>query len=147
MSVEQCKFADETNNSNMARKVKIFIAVITLLLCCPSLYGQIVRKIVPLTRVVYGSSLGDNKNEDPIRGDRIPEDGLFCVIDSSDGVYICGREDETEFDSYEIWDSPNTCMAVYYDEPSFVKAALTIQSTCKIRINTSSTCYEGILKK
>lgn len=107
-----------------------------------------VRKVVPISRVFSSTGAYEQyENENGEGRDFLPGSGLFCVIDTDEGVYLSGVDKEDDIVSYEIWDSPTNCIGVYYDEINFVKKVVMTTTTCKIRINTDQVCYEGILNK
>lgn len=128
----------------MIRFLKLLLTGCLLMTCTFSYAGQ-VRKIVPISKVFACDSQYEGEWEN-IR-DRLPTSGIYCVIDTDEGVYLSGVDKEDDIVSYEIWDSPTNCIGVYYDEINFVKKVVMTTTTCKIRINTDQLCYEGILNK
>lgn len=107
---------------------------------------------------VYGSDPGNNSDrlfymvktnlsahpEEGDEGHRIPGRHIACSLDRENGVRFFGHE-TPDFIMYEIYDSNNTCVGAYGDEPEFIDALFSLTGEYRISLSTAEVSYTGYI--
>ena len=95
------------------------------------------------TQTVY--MVKTNLSAHPEEGDeghRIPGRHIACSLDRENGVRFLGQE-TPDFILYEIYDSNNTCVGAYGDEPEFIDALFSLTGEYRITLSTAEVSYIG----
>ena len=80
--------------------------------------------------------------EEGDEGHRIPGRYIACSLDRENGVRFFGQE-TPNFILYEIYDSNNTCVGAYGDEPEFIDALFSLTGEYRISLSTAEVSYIG----
>ena len=82
--------------------------------------------------------------EEGDEGQRIPGRRIACSLDRENGVRFLGHE-TPDFILYEIYDSNNTCVGAYGDEPEFIDALFSLTGEYRISLSTADVSYTGYI--
>ena len=80
--------------------------------------------------------------EEGDEGQRIPGRRIACSLDRENGICFTGQE-TPDFILYEIYDSNNTCVGAYGDEPEFIDALFSLTGEYRISLSTAEVSYIG----
>lgn len=105
--------------------------------------GVYVTTVVQTTPNVEPDSDPYHREEND-RGNRAPSRPISCKLDPISGIEFLGHE-TPDFIMYEIYDSNNTCVGAYGDEPEFIDALFSLTGEYRISLSTAEVSYTGYI--
>ena len=111
--------------------------------------GNVSNSGVYVTTVVQTTTNVDPESdpyhrEENDRGNRAPSRPISCKLDYASGIEFLVHE-TPDFILYEIYDSNNTCVGAYGDEPEFIDALFSLTGEYRISHSTAEVSYTGYI--
>ena len=100
--------------------------------------------MITVTKVPVNTGGDPEHMEEETPGQRKPGIGIACSIDPISGIEFLGHE-TPDFIMYEIYDSNNTCVGAYGDEPEFIDALFSLTGEYRISLSTAEVSYTGYI--
>ena len=98
--------------------------------------------MITVTKVPVNTGGDPEHTEEETPGQRKPGIGIACSIDPISGIEFLGHE-TPDFIMYEIYDSNNTCVGAYGDEPEFIDVLFSLTGEYRISLSTAEVSYIG----